>query len=72
MLGRIDRERGRMSAAPTPISARIATRALAVVVWLAMTDETPKMARPTRRRRLRPYRSPRTPPGSKSPPSVRV
>jgi cell division protein FtsA len=63
---------GRITAPLTPITARMMIRPLAVVIWLATTDETPKRTSAIINSLRRPSRSPSTPAGSMKPASERV
>ena len=64
---RIDRVAGMTSAAPTPMIPRVMTTWLAESDTAASTEAAPKTTRPMVRAPLRPKRSPKAPPVSRSP-----
>ena len=64
---RIDKDEGIVIAAPAPITARHPINISTEPDSAAPMDPPPKMARPTRKRRLRPNRSARLPPTSSRP-----
>ena len=72
IAGRIDVINGITIAPLSPITARMRMRPLAEVIWLAITEEMPKVTTPTRSNFFRPILSPSTPAGSMNPASERV
>jgi hypothetical protein len=72
MLVMIDKVVGKMAAPPTPMSARNAISAVALVANAASPDPTPKITSPTSSAPRRPYLSPRFPATSNSDANVRV
>ena len=63
---------GMISAAPTPISVRIAMSWFGSLAWLAASAAPPKITRPTTNAPLRPNRSPSAPPGSSRPANTKA
>ena len=70
-LEMIDSVAGKISAAPTPITARTATSAVGVSTSPPTADAVPNTASPDSSAPLRPKRSPRLPPASTSAANVR-
>ncbi len=71
VLVRIASVAGKISAAPTPISARPAMSISALPASPANADVAPNTTRPTMSARLRPYRSPSPPAASSRPVNTR-
>ena len=71
-LAMIASDVGKVSAAPTPMAARLAVNAAAFAENAANGDETPKITNPSRNTLARPKRSPRLPPISNKPAKTKM